>query len=72
MAICDPEEGMHKLFRGVVAGTICGGRAGYGGKCDAARIVFLAGNRREIAAVIIEPLIQGAGGMKFHDARSAG
>ena len=29
---------------------------------------FLAENRREIAAVIIEPLIQAEGGMKFHDA----
>jgi adenosylmethionine---8-amino-7-oxononanoate aminotransferase len=29
---------------------------------------LLAENRKEIAAVIVEPLIQAAGGMKFHDA----
>ncbi len=32
-------------------------------------IVFLQQNQRDIAAVIVEPLIQGAGGMKFHDPR---
>jgi adenosylmethionine-8-amino-7-oxononanoate aminotransferase len=29
---------------------------------------LLSENSKEIAAVIIEPLVQGAGGMKFHDA----
>jgi adenosylmethionine-8-amino-7-oxononanoate aminotransferase len=66
MAICDPEEGMHKVFRGVVAEQFVRevpDTAEKGRELDQ----FLAENRREIAAVIIEPLIQAAGGMKFHD-----
>ena len=67
MAICDPEEGMHKVFRGVVTEQFVRevpDTAQKGRELDQ----FLAENRREIAAVIIEPLIQAAGGMKFHDA----
>jgi len=66
MAICDPDEGMHKLFRGVLPEQFvvdvpdCAEK-----RSELDR--FLVGHRREIAAVIIEPLIQGAGGMKFHD-----
>jgi adenosylmethionine---8-amino-7-oxononanoate aminotransferase len=66
MAICDPEEGMHKLFRGIVPAQFVvevPDTAEKRGDLDR----FLAENRQDIAAVIIEPLIQGAGGMKFHD-----
>jgi adenosylmethionine-8-amino-7-oxononanoate aminotransferase len=66
MAICDPEEGMHKLFRGIVPAQFVAevpDSAEKRGDLDR----FLADNRQDIAAVIIEPLIQGAGGMKFHD-----
>jgi adenosylmethionine-8-amino-7-oxononanoate aminotransferase len=69
MAICDPDEGMHKIFRGVVPEQFVldvPDTAEKGRALDQ----FLAENRREIAAVIIEPLIQGAGGMKFHDAQA--
>ncbi len=67
MAICDPEEGMHKLFRGVLpAQFVVDVPDNAERRGDLAR--FFAENRRDIAAVIIEPLIQGAGGMKFHDA----
>jgi adenosylmethionine-8-amino-7-oxononanoate aminotransferase len=65
MAICDPDEGMHKLFRGIVPAQFVmevpdtAEKRGYLDR-------FLAENRQDIAAVIIEPLIQGAGGMKFH------
>jgi len=67
MAICDPEEGMHKSFRGVVPEQFVKELPDTQAK---ARDLdqFLAENRSEIAAVIIEPLIQAAGGMKFHDA----
>jgi len=66
MAICDPEEGMHKLFRGVLPEQFVveiPDTAGKRAQVDR----FLGRNKNEIAAVIIEPLIQGAGGMKFHD-----
>jgi adenosylmethionine---8-amino-7-oxononanoate aminotransferase len=66
MAVCDPDEGMHKLFRGVLPEqfvAVVPDSAEKRGALDR----FLAEHRREIAAVIIEPLIQAAGGMKFHD-----
>ena len=67
MAICDPEEGMHKLFRGVVPEQFFTSLPGSKESYDSLD-TLLAENRREIAAVIVEPLIQAAGGMKFHDA----
>jgi adenosylmethionine---8-amino-7-oxononanoate aminotransferase len=66
MAICDPEEGIHRIFRGVVPEQFVvdvPDTAEKGQELDH----FLEQNRRQIAAVIIEPLIQAAGGMKFHD-----
>jgi adenosylmethionine-8-amino-7-oxononanoate aminotransferase len=66
MAICDPEEGMHRLFRGVVPEQFLAW-------LPTSKLRYselnglLAQNREQIAAVIVEPLIQGAGGMKFHD-----
>lgn len=67
MAICDPEEGMHKLFRGVMPEQFL---ADVPDTAEKRRTldVFLAERRHDIAGVVIEPLIQGAGGMKFHDA----
>jgi adenosylmethionine-8-amino-7-oxononanoate aminotransferase len=67
MAICDPEEGMHKLFRGVVPEQFFAALPDSKERHNSLDRL-LAENRKEIAAVIVEPLIQGAGGMKFHDA----
>jgi adenosylmethionine---8-amino-7-oxononanoate aminotransferase len=67
MAICDPDEGMHRLFRGVVPEQFVTELPVANEQHDDLDRL-LAANRREIAAVIVEPLIQGAGGMKFHDA----
>jgi adenosylmethionine-8-amino-7-oxononanoate aminotransferase len=66
MAICDPEEGMHKLFRGIVPEQFVVDLPDTPER-RAALQCLLDQNRREIAAVVVEPLIQGAGGMKFHD-----
>ena len=66
MAVCDPEEGMHKLFRGVLPEQFVVDIPDTAEKL-AQLNRFLAQNKSEIAAIIIEPLIQGAGGMKFHD-----
>ena len=66
MAICDPDEGMHKLFCGIVPEQFVAALPDSKEKLgDLDRI--LEQDRKEIAAVIVEPLIQGAGGMKFHD-----
>jgi len=68
MAICDPEEGMHALFAGVLAENFL---------CELPRDEesaealdrFLADHAQEVAGIIVEPLVQGAGGMLFHDER---
>jgi adenosylmethionine-8-amino-7-oxononanoate aminotransferase len=67
MAICDPDEGMHTLFRGVVPEQFLAPLPDSQEKLDELDRI-LAENRKEIAAVIVEPLIQAAGGMEFHAA----
>jgi adenosylmethionine-8-amino-7-oxononanoate aminotransferase len=68
MAVCDPEEGMHALFAGMLPqhhivdlprdeSTI------------AAFDKALERHADELAGIVVEPLVQGAGGMLFHDAR---
>jgi len=68
MALCDPEEGMHRMFHGIVPEQIVADVPD-----DPERLGSLESlmreRRQEIAAVIIEPLIQAAGGMKFHTPR---
>jgi len=67
MAICDPDEGMHSLFTGLLPEhpVIPLPR-------DEASIArfdeFLAANAHSLAAIIVEPLVQGAGGMILHKA----
>jgi adenosylmethionine-8-amino-7-oxononanoate aminotransferase len=72
MAVCDPVGGMHSLFRGVLAGHLFAERPpdGFDEPLDP---VWAAGVRElaqrhaeELAAVIVEPVVQGAGGMRFH------
>jgi adenosylmethionine-8-amino-7-oxononanoate aminotransferase len=66
MAICDPEEGMHKLFRGVVPEQFVLDLPDTHER-QAALDRLLSEKSRDIAAIVVEPLVQGAGGMKFHD-----
>ncbi len=65
MSVCDPDEGMHAMFAGVVPAQhvldLPRDDAG-----EAAMDAFLAAHADEIAAIIVEPLVQGAGGMVFH------
>jgi adenosylmethionine---8-amino-7-oxononanoate aminotransferase len=66
MAICDPDEGMHSLFTGLLPEhpVIALPR-------DEASIAafdaFLEANAHLLAAIITEPLVQGAGGMILHE-----
>jgi adenosylmethionine-8-amino-7-oxononanoate aminotransferase len=68
MSVCDPEEGMHALFKGVFPdqelADLPRDDAG-----EAALDGLLARRGEEIAAILVEPLVQGAGGMIFHDAQ---
>ena len=67
MAICDPDEGMHKLFQGVLPQQFVVDVPSTAEKLERLQSL-LREKKREIAAVVIEPLVQGAGGMKFHEA----
>jgi adenosylmethionine-8-amino-7-oxononanoate aminotransferase len=65
MAICDPEEGMHSLFRGVLTEQFVVDLPR--GKTMANALEqLLSREKSQIAAIIVEPLVQGAAGMKFH------
>ncbi|WP_457106191.1 adenosylmethionine--8-amino-7-oxononanoate transaminase [Methylobacterium sp. P5_C11] len=65
MSVCDPEEGMHRRFGAYLPTQLF---------CDlprtaaetAALDAALAAHRETLAAVIVEPLVQGAGGMRTH------
>ena len=67
MSVCDPEEGMHGLFAGYLPEQIIADVPRSADQRAAFRRL-LKDRRAEIAAVIIEPLVQGAGGLKMYDA----
>lgn len=69
MAVSDPEEGMHALFKGYAPRQVFAKLPRDEGLA-AALDTALAEHRGELAAVIVEPLVQGAGGMLFHDAET--
>jgi adenosylmethionine-8-amino-7-oxononanoate aminotransferase len=69
MSVCDPEEGMHALFRGVLAEQLVLDIPATASE-RAAFERALAANSPELAGLIIEPLVQCAGGMKVHSAET--
>ncbi|HEX4792057.1 MAG TPA: adenosylmethionine--8-amino-7-oxononanoate transaminase [Actinospica sp.] len=72
MSVCDPEGGMHTLWQGVLPEQIFADEppAGFASEPDPAYVAHLsdliARHAHELAAVIVEPVVQGAGGMRFH------
>ncbi|TAL78207.1 MAG: adenosylmethionine--8-amino-7-oxononanoate transaminase [Beijerinckiaceae bacterium] len=67
MAVCDPQEGMHSRFAGVLPQNIIADLP----RDAETRVLFdalLTHHADDIAGIIVEPLVQGAGGMIFHDA----
>ncbi|MGH6871230.1 MAG: adenosylmethionine--8-amino-7-oxononanoate transaminase [Rhizomicrobium sp.] len=68
MAVCDPEEGMHALFAGLLPEhpVIDLPRDE---DSIAAFETFLERHADGLAGILAEPLVQGAGGMQFHDGR---
>jgi adenosylmethionine---8-amino-7-oxononanoate aminotransferase len=73
MSVCDPDGGMHRVWDGVLprqvfadappAGFAAGVDPGYADSLGK----LIARHSGELAAVIVEPVVQGAGGMRFHD-----
>jgi adenosylmethionine---8-amino-7-oxononanoate aminotransferase len=69
MSVCDPEEGMHRLFAAVLQQQIVVPLPVDDETTrDFARAVEQ--HAGELTAVIVEPLVQAAGGMKFHSAET--
>jgi adenosylmethionine---8-amino-7-oxononanoate aminotransferase len=72
MSVCDPEGGMHSLWRGVLPEQVFADAPpdGFHTPKDEEYEQHLADlieqHADELAAVIIEPVVQGAGGMRFH------
>jgi adenosylmethionine---8-amino-7-oxononanoate aminotransferase len=66
MAVCDPEEGMHALFTGALPEQFIVDLP-RDEECAAALDAFLARHADQIAGILVEPIVQGAGGMLFHD-----
>ncbi|WP_354563445.1 MULTISPECIES: adenosylmethionine--8-amino-7-oxononanoate transaminase [unclassified Rhodococcus (in: high G+C Gram-positive bacteria)] len=71
MSICDPDGGMHTLWTDVLNAQLFAPvppsefDPGYVELFEK----ILASNAGEIAAIVVEPVVQGAGGMRFHDPR---
>ncbi|MPZ56109.1 MAG: adenosylmethionine--8-amino-7-oxononanoate transaminase [Rhizobiales bacterium] len=67
MAVCDPGDGMHRLFHDLLPRHNIVDLP----QDEATIAAFersLDEHAHELAGIIVEPLVQGAGGMRFHDA----
>ena len=67
MAVSDSDDGIHALFAGLLPQQHLFDLP-IDDASDAALDKLLAQRADDIAGIIVEPLVQGAGGMKFHDA----
>ncbi len=68
MAVSDPQGSMHAAFRGLLPEQITVDLP-VDERRTAAFETALEQHAEELAAIIVEPLVQGAGGMRFHDAQ---
>jgi len=72
MSVCDPVTGMHSLFEEVMHQNIfveapqCAFDEAWDEKYIDAFQSTLQAHHEQIAAVILEPIVQGAGGMRFY------
>ena len=72
MSVCDPVTGMHSLFARSLPQQLFAPRPGcrFDGEWDERDLEamerLLSAHHREAAAVIVEPIVQGAGGMWFY------
>ena len=72
MAVCDPVNGMHHLFADVMPQHVFAPPPplGYLDEPDETYLdelrALVAAHADELAAIIVEPIVQGAGGMRFY------
>ena len=72
MAVCDPETGMHHLFTRVLSEHLFADAPTVVNDADwqdadiAGFRALIETHHEQIAAVILEPIVQGAGGMRFY------
>jgi adenosylmethionine-8-amino-7-oxononanoate aminotransferase len=72
MSVCDPQNGMHHIFNQVLPEHYFAPKpqTAFGQPFDEEDIVefkaIIEANHEQIAAVILEPIVQGAGGMHFY------
>ncbi|HEX5407665.1 MAG TPA: adenosylmethionine--8-amino-7-oxononanoate transaminase [Pseudonocardiaceae bacterium] len=69
MSVCDPDGGMHSLWRGVLPEQVFADPppAGFDPVYVAHLAELVERHADELAAIVVEPVVQGAGGMRFHD-----
>ncbi|CAG0906137.1 unnamed protein product [Cyprideis torosa] len=72
MSVCDPVKGMHQIYSGILPQFHFADRPDirYGQQWNSEDITSFAGlisqHHEELCAVILEPIVQGAGGMWFY------
>ena len=75
MSVCDPDGGMHELYQGFLPehyfapAPSCRFHAQWDEECVVDLATLVADHHEEIAAIILEPIVQGAGGMRFYHPR---
>ncbi|MCK5901650.1 MAG: adenosylmethionine--8-amino-7-oxononanoate transaminase [Cocleimonas sp.] len=72
MAVCDPVNGMHSMFKNILADHLfvdaprCDDQSAWKAEYIAQFKQTLAQHQHRIAAVILEPMVQNTGGMRFY------
>jgi adenosylmethionine-8-amino-7-oxononanoate aminotransferase len=70
MSVCDPVGGMHHLFTGTLTEQVFADMPpteADDGEWRATTAELMGRHADHLAAVIVEPVVQGAGGMRFYD-----
>lgn len=68
MSLCDPDDGMHRAFQGAGLNVVHAALPLEDGALDA----VLERIGADLACIVVEPLLQAAGGMRVHDAAVLG
>jgi adenosylmethionine---8-amino-7-oxononanoate aminotransferase len=74
MSLCDPEQGMHQAFNGIVASQLFAPvpRSRFGEPAEAEEIEqlerLLTQHAHELCAMVLEPIVQATGGMRYYSA----